>query len=55
MYIAMACYDHSSLKEKIDQGPLSIDEGLNITIQIARGLSIAHKNDYFVFSLNIPR
>ncbi len=45
MYIAMACYDGVSLKERIEHGPLSIDEALEITIQISRGLSKAHEKD----------
>ena len=45
MFITMACYDGASLKERIEHGPLSIDEALNITIQIARGLSKAHEKD----------
>jgi TolB-like protein/Flp pilus assembly protein TadD len=41
----MACYDGASLKERIDQDSLSIDEALNITGQIARGLSKAHEKE----------
>jgi serine/threonine protein kinase/Tfp pilus assembly protein PilF len=42
MFIAMACYEGESLKDKIDRGPLQVEEALNITIQIARGLEKAH-------------
>jgi len=45
LFIAMACYDGTSLKEKMEQGPLSIKEALNIIIQIASGLSKAHEKD----------
>jgi len=45
MFIAMACYDGESLKHKIEHGPVSIEEALNITIQIANGLSKAHEKD----------
>jgi TolB-like protein/tRNA A-37 threonylcarbamoyl transferase component Bud32/Flp pilus assembly protein TadD len=43
MFIAMACYEGESLNDKIGLGPISIDEALNITIQIAHGLSKAHE------------
>ncbi|MCP4728255.1 MAG: protein kinase [bacterium] len=42
-YIAMAYYDGETLKEKIDAGPLRIDEALTISIQIAEGLQEAHE------------
>ncbi|MFC2084709.1 protein kinase [Bacteroidota bacterium] len=42
LFIAMACYDGESLKDKINQGPLSIEDALDIAIQIARGLEKAH-------------
>ena len=45
MFIAMACYDGESLKEKIDNAPLPVDEVLDIAIQIAQGLAKAHDKD----------
>ena len=51
-YIAMACYDGISLRDRIagvgDVGarctvPLPIDDAINITIQIAQGLHKAHE------------
>jgi len=42
-YIAMACYDGESLKLKIENCRLKIDESINIAIQIARGLQKAHE------------
>ena len=42
MYIAMACYDGESLKDKIDRGPLAMEEAISIAIQIAKGLEKAH-------------
>jgi serine/threonine protein kinase/TPR repeat protein len=42
-YIAMAYVDGQSLKEKIDTGPLGLDEALTITSQVAEGLRAAHK------------
>jgi len=45
MFIAMACYEGESLKEKIERGPLQIDEAIDITIQIAQGLAKAHSKE----------
>jgi len=42
-YIAMAYYDGETLKEKIDSGPLRIDEALTIAIIVAEGLQEAHE------------
>jgi serine/threonine protein kinase/Tfp pilus assembly protein PilF len=42
-YIAMACYDGQSLKLKIENCRLKIDESINIAIQIAQGLQKAHE------------
>ena len=41
-FIAMAHYEGQTVKEKIDEGPLKIDEALAITIQVAEGLQEAH-------------
>ena len=43
VFIAMACYEGESLKDKIDRGPMPIDEVLDITIQIEQGLNKAHE------------
>jgi len=45
MFIAMACYEGESLKEKIERGPLPLDEAMDITIQVANGLAKAHSKD----------
>ncbi|MFQ5710063.1 MAG: protein kinase, partial [bacterium] len=45
MFIAMACYEGQSLKERIEHGPLPIDEALRIAIQIAQGLTKAHSKE----------
>jgi len=45
MFIAMACYEGETLKQKIETGPLKINEALNIVIQIAEGLNKAHKKE----------
>ena len=43
MFIAMACYEGESLKEKIDKSPVSLKESVTIIRQICDGLSAAHK------------
>ena len=43
LFIAMSCYDGESLKDKIERGPLSIEEAVDYAIQIAQGLSLAHE------------
>jgi len=45
MYMAMAYYEGETLKQKIDRGPLSIEEALDIASQIAAGLARAHEKD----------
>jgi serine/threonine protein kinase/dienelactone hydrolase len=44
MYIAMAYYPGESLKEKIKQGPLAIEDSLQIAIQLTEGLGNAHQH-----------
>ncbi len=41
-FIAMAYIEGQSLKEKIDAGPLEIDEAADIALQVAEGLKEAH-------------
>ncbi len=43
MFIAMAYYEGETLKKKIDRGPLTWDEAINFTIQVAQGLDRAHE------------
>ncbi len=45
MFIAMACYEGESLKDRIESGPLPIDEALEIAIHTARGLAKAHSKE----------
>ncbi len=45
MFIAMACYEGESLKDRIDRGPLPIDEAIDIAIQITQGLEKAHSKE----------
>ena len=42
MFIAMACYEGESLRERLERGPLEVEEAINIAIQIAGGLEKAH-------------
>jgi non-specific serine/threonine protein kinase len=45
IFIVMSCFEGQTLKEKIDSGPLKIDEALKIVIQAAEGLQAAHEKD----------
>ena len=45
LFIAMSCYDGQSLRDRINQGPLPVDEALDISMQIARGLEKAHSKN----------
>ncbi|NOR54373.1 MAG: protein kinase, partial [Candidatus Aminicenantes bacterium] len=42
-FISMAYVEGQSIKEKIDKGPLKLDETLEIAMQVASGLEEAHK------------
>ncbi|MCZ6776598.1 MAG: protein kinase, partial [Ignavibacteria bacterium] len=42
MFIAMACYEGKTVKEKIEHGPPPLDQAIDITIQVAQGLAKAH-------------
>jgi serine/threonine protein kinase len=42
LFIVMACYDGDTLKKKIEKGPQTIEDAIDITLQVARGLSKAH-------------
>ena len=43
MYIAMDYYEGETLQSKIEKGKLKIDEAVDYTIQIAKGLQKAHE------------
>ncbi len=45
MFIAMACYEGESLKDKIENGPLPLDLVIDVASQIAKGLSKAHSKE----------
>jgi len=42
-FIVMACYEGEMLKEKIDRGPLKLEEVVDIATQVAQGLAKAHE------------
>jgi len=42
MFICMACYGGEILQEKIEQGPLELEEAVDIAMQVAQGLTKAH-------------
>ncbi len=42
-FIAMACYEGETLKQKIEGGPLPLETCLDYATQIAEGLSSAHR------------
>jgi len=42
MFICMACYEGETLKKKIEQGPLKLEDAVEIAIQVAQGLTKAH-------------
>jgi len=42
-YICMAYYQGESLREKIKKGPIPLETALNIFIQLAQGLAVAHE------------
>ena len=42
-FIVMACYEGETLKDRVERGPLKIDDALNIASQIVEGLHEAHE------------
>jgi len=42
-FISMACIEGQSLKDRIESGPLKLDEALDIAMQVAEGLQAAHE------------
>lgn len=42
LYIAMACYEGMTLRERLERGPVEPDEAVELLLQAARGLAAAH-------------
>jgi TolB-like protein/Tfp pilus assembly protein PilF len=45
LFIAMACYEGETLKERIARGPLPLDEAIEIAQQVTQGLAKAHEQE----------
>ncbi len=45
LFIAMALYEGQTLKEKLESGPLSVEDAADIARQVAEGLAAAHEKD----------
>ena len=43
MYIAMACYEGESLRDRVRRGPMKPDEAIGIAVQVAQGMAKAHQ------------
>jgi tetratricopeptide (TPR) repeat protein len=44
LFIAMACYEGESLKDKLGRGPLSPGDAVGIAVEVAEGLAKAHEH-----------
>ena len=42
LYLVMAYYEGETVKERIERGPLALDEAVDIATQVGRGLAEAH-------------
>ena len=42
LYLVMAYYEEETLKQRIERGPLALDETVDIATQVGRGLAEAH-------------
>jgi formylglycine-generating enzyme required for sulfatase activity/dienelactone hydrolase/tRNA A-37 threonylcarbamoyl transferase component Bud32 len=45
VFLAMAYYDGETLKQRIERGAVSIEEAIDIIVQVARGVAAAHDPD----------
>jgi len=43
LFISMPCYEGETLREKIERGPLDVEEAIEFSVQVARGLAKAHE------------
>jgi serine/threonine protein kinase/Flp pilus assembly protein TadD len=44
LFISMDCYEGKTLRERIAEGPLAVDETIDVVAQIAEGLAKAHES-----------
>ncbi|MFP5286189.1 MAG: protein kinase domain-containing protein [Thermoanaerobaculia bacterium] len=44
LYLAMACYEGETLKQRLERGPLPVAEALHVALQVSRGLAKAHRH-----------
>jgi serine/threonine protein kinase/Flp pilus assembly protein TadD len=44
VFMAMSCYDGTTLQMKIEQGPLKLENAIDLAMQAASGLASAHKH-----------
>jgi Tol biopolymer transport system component len=44
LYLAMAFYEGETLKQRLERGPLPVEEALHVALQVARGLAKAHRH-----------
>jgi TolB-like protein/Tfp pilus assembly protein PilF len=45
IFIVMSCYGGQNLKEKLEDGPLKIEEAIMIALQVCEGLHEAHRKE----------
>jgi len=45
MFIVMPCYEGETLQDKIERGPMTLEEAADIARQVASGLSKAHEKE----------
>jgi serine/threonine-protein kinase len=47
LYLAMPLYEGATLRQRLANGPLSVDDAVGIGVQVARGLAKAHAQGIF--------
>jgi len=43
LYLSMPCYDGETLRQRLDHGPMPVDDAVDVAWQTARGLAKAHR------------